>query len=734
MANATDQVIEIKFALRDEISAQVRKTVAEVLRLNELRTDKAREHLGLMGQAAQKVGRELRSLAMLSGVGGILGAGGVIAGLAAASRSLSQFAQTGIRSHYTAQQLGISVDALERYTDGLRVLGESEQEAQSGISHAMETLEEAFHKGTQSRLFEELSRGVRGTGVQLYNELMRTYRTEGPERALQLLITRLRGMSRETQAHFSRFLGFGNLAVADLARILPRLRPLIHLNRDQLVDYNLANINLQRSWENIKTTIGIALLPAFKDLYAAIDKYLQSESGAKLVERVMGWIAALTEWVSSGGFGKQLEAIGAGAAKIVDDLSSAFAAADAVVQAMGIGWPRVFEALVATRIVAFLFGMGTALSKIAPYAAVITALVTLLTRKEEIREELRKQREQTLKEHPEAPRGGPEALPGLIWDILKDIFKGNIDLWGKGPQKQGALEPPAGGIQLGDLALDRAAKRDLTNQFASLDYELEKLNAYLLPGGPEGKAGRSGYQLPTTGATPLPPRKGSILSGVTEGWGLGSWFANFAGRYNWVDPMDKPGSNGLDVPESKQGIALASTETLGQWFLLTTPTGEQYKVRQTDVGPGIRTQKIVDVSAAQAEKMGYTPKTFPTGMKGRPNQPLFHVEPTTLSLSEVLWRQRLDAGHPAPHSFAPRTSWDTDELASLTRPRSLIAGTGADGGPLEGSATVDIDVSSSKSADRSSGSNLFTPHIIEYTPQMAKTGSDRAAPSLFNSQ
>ena len=91
----------------------------------------------------------------------------------------------------------------------------------------------------------------------------------------------------------------------------------------------------------------------------------------------------------------------------------------------------------------------------------------------------------------------------------------------------------------------------------------------------------------------------------------GSWYSQ-APEYGWVDRGDKPNSNALGVPDARQGIALPSRKTLGQWFDLTAPNGGVYRVQQTDVGPAPWTGRGVDVSAAQAHRMGYTPQTFPT--------------------------------------------------------------------------------------------------------------------------
>lgn len=98
---------------------------------------------------------------------------------------------------------------------------------------------------------------------------------------------------------------------------------------------------------------------------------------------------------------------------------------------------------------------------------------------------------------------------------------------------------------------------------------------------------------------------------MANGWstGAGSWYSQYPG---WVDPNDKPGSNALGVPDEKQGIALPSRSTLGRWFEVVGPDGRMHRLQQTDVGPAPWTGRGIDVSAAAADKMGYSPKNFPT--------------------------------------------------------------------------------------------------------------------------
>src|SRR5215469_1197925 len=92
----------------------------------------------------------------------------------------------------------------------------------------------------------------------------------------------------------------------------------------------------------------------------------------------------------------------------------------------------------------------------------------------------------------------------------------------------------------------------------------------------------------------------------------GSWYSQFSGNYHWVDPGDRPGSNALHVPDSMQGIALPSRSTLGQWFNVTAPNGVTLNLQQTDIGPASFTGRGIDISAAAADKFGYSPSNFPT--------------------------------------------------------------------------------------------------------------------------
>src|SRR5207247_8342953 len=92
--------------------------------------------------------------------------------------------------------------------------------------------------------------------------------------------------------------------------------------------------------------------------------------------------------------------------------------------------------------------------------------------------------------------------------------------------------------------------------------------------------------------------------------GRGSWFGDQPG---WSDPKETRTASG--APLSVPGIALPQRATLGQRFNVTDPTGRTFNLPQTDVGPAASTGRGIDINSAAAQKMGYTPQTFPTDAK-----------------------------------------------------------------------------------------------------------------------
>ena len=108
-----------------------------------------------------------------------------------------------------------------------------------------------------------------------------------------------------------------------------------------------------------------------------------------------------------------------------------------------------------------------------------------------------------------------------------------------------------------------------------------------------------------------------------------SWYSQLP-PFGWFDREDRPGSaayqvGGRSIPDSQQGIALPTRGGLGKWYNVTPPGSDRpFPMQQTDIGPAPYTGRGVDVSAAGAHQMGYSPKNFPTDAN-------FKVEPIDLT-------------------------------------------------------------------------------------------------------
>jgi len=96
-----------------------------------------------------------------------------------------------------------------------------------------------------------------------------------------------------------------------------------------------------------------------------------------------------------------------------------------------------------------------------------------------------------------------------------------------------------------------------------------------------------------------------------------SWYSQLP-PFGWFDREDRPGSaayqvGGRSIPDSQQGIALPTRGGLGKWYNVTPPGSDRpFPLQQTDIGPAPYTGRGIDISAAGAHQMGYTPKNFPT--------------------------------------------------------------------------------------------------------------------------
>ena len=138
-----------------------------------------------------------------------------------------------------------------------------------------------------------------------------------------------------------------------------------------------------------------------------------------------------------------------------------------------------------------------------------------------------------------------------------------------------------------------------------------------------------------------PPPIPAAPTGIVD-WksGKGSWYAQYEGHFKWRDPGDAPGSSALGVPDSAQGVSFLDPARLGQWFEVEFPNGKRSIEQQTDIGPSAWTGKKIDISAAAADRAGYSPQNFPTGsvIKWRPVEPPAEVAGLTPRQAAVKYR------------------------------------------------------------------------------------------------
>ena len=137
---------------------------------------------------------------------------------------------------------------------------------------------------------------------------------------------------------------------------------------------------------------------------------------------------------------------------------------------------------------------------------------------------------------------------------------------------------------------------------------------------------------------PIPPAPTGIVPWQS---GKGSWYSQYEGVHGkWRDPGDAPGSSALGVPDNAQGVSFLDPSRLGQWFEVEFPNGHKSIEQQTDIGPSAWTGKKIDVSAAAADRAGYSPQNFPTGaiIKWRPIEPPAEVAGLTPRQAAVKYR------------------------------------------------------------------------------------------------
>ena len=673
---ANQDTIEIKLIVRDEMSKVLDDAFSKMRRHDSaFSTGKFRTELDAMRRGIQFVHRELSAFARLTGVSTIIG-GGLVASIAAATKALGDFARERLNLHYTSQALGVTSETLSKFTDALTALGKTHGEAASGIESAMSALRDMQTFGNKSSLWELLAKGVRGSGDQLRHELLALINGPGGmEAALTHLFKRMQGMNPEAQRALAKGLGLGGVNARDIAEILPLLNKRIELGLPQAKALVLANTNLGISMSNISTTLASALMPALTKLITALDRWLQSEAGQKFVDQLKKWTTELTEainkWIAEGG----LDRVAATLRDAVKGLQEAFTGADQVIQAMGLSWPKVIGALILLPFAAWLAQITLALSSLMrfrwmfPWIAALGAGAyvvqrTIKNRVGEGQEDPNPNRNPfTLEDIGQAVRGG------TIWDRLRG--RGGGSIW------RGLLNSMSGEGQAknederrADLDADRRSKRELAEEVGKFTYSFAKLNdSLLMPGGPEGGMGPSGFALPSFGRI-------SNWGGGGGGVGDRSIMPSLGNYGNFFNHggMSGGGGPGSEFPED------------------------------------IRAAGIVPVPT-DAQMAGAIVSSIPGG--GAVGRGMGWIRSLTPKASEFSFGG--GGGNMGAINFNSSSSSSINQI---------LAG----GGGSLGSATVDIDVGGLGGGEKHNA-HLFNPMPLSVPMQMQAAGADTVAPS-----
>src|SRR5262245_19477314 len=360
----------IQVLITDEVSAKYENMRRQLRQRDQsVRFPRTTAEIRALEGTVEKLNREFVRFVGLTGIGAFMGAG-LVGGIAAAARAMTDFAQRGLQLHYTAKKIGLTAEQLRRLTDAGRVLGMSQEEARGGITRLARALENLNTQGTKAKEFQELAKG-RG-GEELGRRLIQIVRgPDGINRAMEFLAERTRKMDDRAQAHMKNIFGLPSVAWSEIFN-LPGLHKVNDAQTEDLKSYMLQWVNLERTWYNTKVTVNQALLPAFQSVLKATSDYLRGP-GKGLVEQFAAWLrtADIRAFVDS--LGKGIDWFIRGIEKLWPILVSI----DKFVRENLGGWTTVLAGVASVAFIAFLGNFATGLVSIGKLAPVVAAIGAL---------------------------------------------------------------------------------------------------------------------------------------------------------------------------------------------------------------------------------------------------------------------------------------------------------------------------------------------------------------------
>ena len=287
----------VEILIRDEVTAQLERERARIRAAagnNELFAGLQAGFAGLessIKSLAQTIGRDFGIILRLTGASGFLG-GGLVAGIDKAMQAVSGLTRAAEDNRYLADQIGLTSAQLSNLTARGQALGMSSEQSKAGVVSLAKAMRELQLQGRDAPIYKALVEAGGASGARVGDQLIAAVKGPGGyEAGIRQFAKLMGGMNGDAQRKLSEIFNLGSIAFRDLYTVndIPNI---LELAGPQARHLNVAMASLNISFDNLKTRLGGAVMPAFEKLSETIDKFLQGP-GAKLVQQFADWVSTL---------------------------------------------------------------------------------------------------------------------------------------------------------------------------------------------------------------------------------------------------------------------------------------------------------------------------------------------------------------------------------------------------------------------------------------------------------
>jgi muramidase (phage lysozyme) len=246
---------------------------------------------GAIQSLARTVNREFRTILGLTGAGGFLGAGLVLA-IDKTAQAVSGLARSAEENRYLADTLGVTTAQLNNLVARGQALGMSTEQSRSGIESLLRAMRDLRLMGQDAPVYKALVEAGGASGQRVGDQLIAMVKGPGGYEAGIRQFAKLQsGMNLDAQRKLSEIFGTSSLAFRDLYTV-KNIPSIIDLAGPQARRLSIAMASLNVSFDNLKTTLAGAVMPAFEGLSQTLDKFLQGP-GKKIVQQFADWLSTL---------------------------------------------------------------------------------------------------------------------------------------------------------------------------------------------------------------------------------------------------------------------------------------------------------------------------------------------------------------------------------------------------------------------------------------------------------